>query len=183
MSRAACTPRGRVPIPLEIPFTRCWKLAAKDNTLAIFLQVNTNYKGWWGEGDMLFEVDGNKIVHAPGTEDEYGSTWGFEHTYSYLYSGYLQMDEDKNRMYRWYVANPVRFQRSLRVQIENQGESPRASEIPVDPNNPSKQPPRQDDYTSVVFWYQEGAHPAPALPPYAERVAESWRPTSHSPNK
>jgi hypothetical protein len=125
-----------------------------------YLQVDTKYEDWWGEGDTIFQVDGEKLTHTPGTEDEYGSTWGFEHTYSYLYSGYIQMDDGKNRMYRWYLANPVRFQKSLIVDIQNQRYN-------------GQQTPSQDDYTSVAFWYQEGAHPAPALLPYLERAAES----------
>jgi Protein of unknown function (DUF2961) len=125
-----------------------------------FLQVNTKYEGWWGEGDTIFQVDGEKLTHTPGTEDEYGSTWGFEHTYSYLYSGYIQMDDGKNRMYRWYLMNPVRFQKSLVVDIQNQ-------------RFDGGQTSSQDDYTSVAFWYQEGAHAAPTLLPYAERIAES----------
>jgi hypothetical protein len=126
-----------------------------------FLQVNTAYEGWWGEGDTIVHVDGRPLTHTPGTEDEYGSCWGFSHTYAYMYSGYIQMDEGKNRMYRWYVANPVRFQKSLRVEIQNQRAEGGA------------QVPSRDDYTSVAFWYQEGPHPAPALPPYAERRAPS----------
>lgn len=125
-----------------------------------FLQFNTTYQGWWGEGDTLFDVDGQQYTHSPGTEDEYGSTWEFQHTYSYLYSGYIQMDEGKNRMYRWYLANPVRFQKSLRVDIQDQ-------------RNQNGQIPSSDDITSVAFWYQEGAHPAPPLLPYAERIAPS----------
>lgn len=141
-------------------------IVGKGQYIGNFLEVNSKYAGWWGEGDTIFEIDGEKITHSPGTEDEYGSTWGFEHTFSYLYSGYIQMDEDKNRMYRWYVTNPVRFQRSLRVQIQDQ----RA----VDGQTPSK-----DDFTSVVFWYQDGVHSAPPLPPYAERAAESRGATYH----
>ncbi|HZQ20499.1 MAG TPA: glycoside hydrolase family 172 protein [Terriglobales bacterium] len=125
-----------------------------------FLQVNTNYEGWWGEGDTIFDIDGNKLTHTPGTEDEYGSTWFFEHTYSYVYSGYIQMDEGKNRMYRWYLANPVRFQKSLQVDIQNQ-------------RYQNGQTPSQDDYTSVAFWYQEGAHAAPTILPYRSRIAPS----------
>jgi len=133
----------------------------KGHYIGNFLQVNTKYKGWWGEGDTIFHVDGKALTHTPGTEDEYGSCWGFEHTYSYVYSGYIQMDEGKNRMYRWYIANPVRFQKSLKVEIQNQRAEGGA------------QVPSRDDYTSVAFWYQEGAHPASALPRYAERVAPS----------
>jgi len=136
------------------------ELSGKGHYIGNFLQVNTKYEGWWGEGDTIFHVDGKALTHTPGTEDEYGSCWGFEHTYSYTYSGYIQMDEGKNRTYRWYLANPVRFQESLKVEIQNQ----RAE---------NGQIPSHDDYTSVAFWYQEGAHAAPKLLPYAERVAPS----------
>lgn len=125
-----------------------------------FLQVNTTYEGWWGEGDTLFHVDGEMYTHSPGTEDEYGSAWGFEHPYSYMYSGYIEMAEGENRMYRWYLANPVRFKRSLKVEIQDQ-------------RYQNGQVPSQDDFTSVAFWYQQGAHPAPALPPYGQRIAPS----------
>ena len=49
-----------------------------------FLQVHTQFSGWWGEGDTIFPLDGKPMTHTPGTEDEYGSCWGFEHVYSYL---------------------------------------------------------------------------------------------------
>ncbi len=124
-----------------------------------FLEVATKYQEWWGEGDTIFHVDGAGITHTPGTEDEYGSCWGFDHKYSYIYSGYIQMDDGLNRMYRWYLANPVRFQKSLKVEIQNQRFAG------------GKQVPSHDDYTSVAYWYQEGAHAAPPLPAYAERIA------------
>ena len=38
-----------------------------------FLQVETRFSGWWGEGDTIFHRDGKKITHSPGTEDEYGT--------------------------------------------------------------------------------------------------------------
>jgi hypothetical protein len=63
-------------------------------------------------------------------------------------------------MYRWYLMNPVRFQKSLEVEIQNQ-------------RYQNGQVPSKDDYTSVAFWYQEGAHAAPPLEPYASRVAPS----------
>jgi len=137
------------------------QVRGKGHYIGNFLQVNTKYEGWWGEGDTIFHVDGKLLTHTPGTEDEYGSCWGFEHTYSYMYSGYIQMEEGRNQMYRWYLANPVRFQKSLEVEIQNQRAEGGA------------QVPSRDDYTSVAFWYQKGAHPAPALPPFGERVAPS----------
>jgi|GEM_PF-1297288 len=153
------------------------EIKGKGQYIGNFLQVNTNYRSWWGEGDTIFYIDGKMIRHSPGTEDEYGSTWGFERKFSYLNAGYIQMDDNQNRMYRWYVANPVRFQKSLNVEIENQGAVPLVmwdSFMKAKPDfktNPSSQPSRQDDYTSIAFWYQEGVHPAPDILPFAQRVA------------
>jgi len=125
-----------------------------------FLYVYSRYQGWWGEGDTIFSVDGRAVTHTPGTEDEYGSCWEFGHTYSYLDSGYIQMDNGRHRMYRWYAANPARFHGSLKVQIQNQ----RFAD--------GRQTPSRDDYTSVAFWYQEGALGV-TLQPFAERIAPS----------
>jgi hypothetical protein len=126
-----------------------------------FLQVNSQYKGWWGEGDTIFTIDSKRMTHTPGTEDEYGSCWAFEHTYSYRFSGYLRMAGGKNRMYRWYVANPVRFRDSLTVDIQ----SYRFED--------HKQVPSSDDYTSVAYWYQTEPHRSFSLQPFHERVAPS----------
>ena len=65
-----------------------------------FLQVNSNYEGWWGEGDTIFEVDGKSVTHTPGTEDEYGSAWRFGHNYSHLYSGYRALKQLKTKRLR-----------------------------------------------------------------------------------
>ncbi len=124
-----------------------------------FLQVHTQFSGWWGEGDTIFLLDAKPMTHTPGTEDEYGSCWGFDHTYSYLYSGCLQMEKGDHRMYRWYLPNPVRFQQSLKVQIQNQHTDGTPATADA------------DDYTSVAFWYQQEPHPTFTLQPFAERTA------------
>jgi hypothetical protein len=140
------------------------QIDGKGHYVGNILQVRTNYAGWWGEGDTIMTVDGHKFTHSPGTEDEYGSTWaGWQIglLYSRAYVGNIQMETGKNRLYRWYVPDPVRFQKSLTVEIQNQ----RA----VD----GKQIDSSDDYTSVAFWYEDGAHPAPELPAYVTRIAAS----------
>jgi hypothetical protein len=127
-------------------------------------QMRTNYAGWWGEGDTIFTIDGKKTTHSPGTEDEYGSTWAAWQIgllYSQAYVGNIQMETGKNRLYRWYIPDPVRFQKSLSVDMQNQ----RALN--------GKQVDSSDDYTTVAFWYQNGATPAPDLPAYAIRIADS----------
>jgi len=122
-----------------------------------FLRVTTRNKGWWGEGVTFFHLDGKTMVHTAGTEDEYGSCWGFLKTFSYPYCGYLQNQGGTSQMYRWYVTNPVRFQESLKVEIQSlhnflQG---------------------YDDFTSVAFWYQEEPHQPFTLQPFEERTAPS----------
>jgi hypothetical protein len=63
-------------------------------------------------------------------------------------------------MYRWYLANPVRFAKSLKVEIQNQHTNGTPTTIDA------------DDYTSIAYWYQEGPH-ATSLQPFAERTAPS----------
>lgn len=152
--------------PTESSMHTLLEVRGRGHYVGNFLQVFSNFKSWWGEGDTIFHVDGKKITHTPGTEDEYGSCWGFEHTYSYMYSGYLEgcapgktPHQGDNRMYRWYVANPVRFQKSLQVEIQNQ-------------RYDGGQIPSREDYTSVAFWYQDRAGPV-ALQPFPQRVAAS----------
>ena len=103
-----------------------------------------------------------KITHTPGTEDEYGACWGFGNTYSYLYSGYLQNEKGDNRMYRWYLPNPVRFRESLKVEIQNQHD------------NGTPTTTDADDYTSIAYWYQES--------PQSGRLAATLRGT-HRPEQ
>jgi len=148
-----------------------------------FLQANTVSDGWWGEGMAIFNVDGTTQVHAPGTEDEYGATWDFRNTFSTPYTGYIQMDDHKNRMYRWYLPNPVRFRKSLRVLIQSlnvPGEfktmQPRSDKNYL--KGKEGLPNGGADFTSVAFWYQDGAHAAPPILPYPERIAETRSATS-----
>ena len=65
-------------------------------------------------------------------------------------------------MYRWYVANPVRFRESLKVEIQS---------VFVPRNAPFR--PGSDDFTSVAFWYQAEPHQAFALQSFSDRTAPS----------
>ena len=57
-------------------------------------------------------------------------------------------------MYRFYVNDPVRFQKSIRVTVEH-GHA----------NN------LENDYTSTAFWYQKDPHKAfPSMPSAQERL-------------
>ena len=130
-----------------------------------FLHINTRFDGWWGEGDTVFQVDGKSITHSPGTEDEYGACWfpDFGVRFSTPTCGYLRNErKGQSLMYRWYLPNPVRFQKSLKVEIQNQHN-----------NGSPTTDVEADDYTSIAYWYQDGPHAAATLQPFAERTAPS----------
>ena len=140
------------------------RIEGKGQYVGIIFQMRTNYPGWWGEGDTIFTVDQKKFTHSPGTEDEFGSAWAawqIGKLYNQPFVGNIQMETGKNRLYRWYIPDPVRFQRFLSVDLQNQRGAF------------GKQIDSSDDYTSVAFWYQEGAHAAPELMPYTARIAPS----------
>ena len=120
---------------------------------------------WFGEGDTIFHLDGKTFAHTPGTEDEYGSCWEKPDwkTFASPYCGHPLNENGVNRMYRWYVANPVRFQQGLKVEIQNQHDNVNATK-----------PDEADDYTSVAFWYQEGARKIAPLPSFEERTRASF---------
>jgi hypothetical protein len=65
-------------------------------------------------------------------------------------------------MFRWYLANPVRFQESLKVEIQS---------IFTPGNDPFRA--GADDFTSVAFWYQEEPHQSFGLQSFAGRTAPS----------
>jgi hypothetical protein len=131
---------------------------------SILQAVSKSPAVWFGEGDTIFHLDGKTAGHTPGTEDEYGSCWEDPNwrTFASPYCGHVLNQTGVNRMYRWYVANPVRFQESLKVEIQNQHDNgtPTSSDA--------------DDYTSVAFWYQEGARKVVALPTFRERMAKAF---------
>ena len=138
--------------------------SGKGHYVGNLLQVHSSFSGWFGEGDTIFHRDGSTMTHTPGTEDEYGSCWegpGWN-TFAHLYCGHILNWDGENRMYRWYVANPVRFRESLKVEIQNSHDNVKLTTAED-----------ADDYTSVAFWYQEEPHRPIILAPFAERTAAS----------
>lgn len=116
---------------------------------------------WFGEGDEKFYIDGDSIptIQGTGTEDFALHAWGFRQPTTYPYCGVpilfgeYRMVGWKMSMYRWHIIEPVSFKKSLRVEIENAGwitEDELAEGV-----TPSFVE-RNDDYSSVAFWYQTG---------------------------
>ena len=76
---------------------------------------------------------------------------------------YFKPDGDRRYgEYRWHVLDPVRFQRDLKVTIQNLGwKGATATKILGD----ATYLPLHDNLSSVAYWYQAEPHaPFPRLP-------------------
>lgn len=130
------------------------------NFAGYFLNVDNLAGGWYGEGDDMIFIDGEgwpPSFHGTGTEEIFGGGACPNSEYAGPYTGFYLIGnpdyQGKVSMYRWYVADPIHFQKSIRVTIEH-GHA----------NNFA------NDYSSTAFWYQAEPHaPFPPLPPAKDR--------------
>jgi hypothetical protein len=125
----------------------------------IFLQVNNIQGGWYGEGDDMVFIDDDTwppSIHGTGSEEVFGGGACPDKEYAGPYHGFLHVEnkggdtfKGLNAMYRWYVHDPVRFQKRVRHTIEH-----------------GHCNDYENDYASVAYWYQSEPHGAfPTLPP------------------
>jgi hypothetical protein len=110
------------------------------------------------EGDEIYTIDGESRGQGTGTEDYFNSGWYFdEGPFAGAFHGLIIKDDTLGRIvaYRWHLADPIPFHRSLRLTIEHGTEN---SEVA--------------DYATMAYWYQTEPHaPLPPLPaPAARRV-------------
>lgn len=129
--------------------------------------------GWFGEGDDMFYVDGEKTasIQGTGSEDYFNDAWGL-HVVEGEYTG-VPVSEGMGlgariTAYRWHLVDPVPFTTSLKVEIEHKGWTYR-------PDGKVKTAfgERTDLITSVAFWYQKGiAADQPPLPYGSARLPQ-----------
>jgi hypothetical protein len=138
------------------------------------LSVRARSPMWFGEGDDKFYVDGEKTpgLWGTGTEDYVGNAWGMgTGTYPYfgvpILEGEFGMVGYRTSVYRWHLPDPVRFTRSLRVEIEDAGWITK-DELKEGVHEGFVE--RNDDFASVAFWYQAGQpRRFASVPPAAQR--------------
>jgi len=66
----------------------------------------------------------------------------------------LYQSQTRFGLYRWHIADPVRFQKDMKVTIQALGCRSGGRYLPL-----------QDDIASVAYWYQAEPHAAfPKLP-------------------
>jgi hypothetical protein len=130
---------------------------------------------WFGEGDAKFYIDGDKkpAIQGTGTEDYFLMAWGLnESLFPYFGCTYMSTDFEnlgtEYCLYRWHVADPVRFTKSLRFEIEHTGW---ITEDETTTGKVEGHVEREDDMATVAFWYQVGQPKRfTTLPPLAQRL-------------
>lgn len=123
------------------------------------LSVRTRSPAWFGEGDEKIYIDGEKdaSIWGTGTEDYFLSAWGLQTTNT-PYFGTPYFDQwgivgGHTSAYRWHINDPIVFSKGIKVTIEHFGwMSP--DENPDYKSHSWNE--REDDYSSVAFWYQAG---------------------------
>lgn len=115
---------------------------------------------WIGEGDDMIFIDGEEFpptLHGTGTEDYFNTAYCPTQEYCAPYHGIILAEKEnwkgRTTYYRYHIQDPVTFEKSIRVTIE-QGH-----------NNQ-----RDDDWSSTAYWYQTEPHAKFGLPPVEERM-------------
>lgn len=151
-------------------------IKGKGHYVGTYLAWNVNNNGWWGEGEIKFFMDGDAefpTINGTGTEDYFCGSYNFENQktkqyqeFSTAYAGLHQVirpnglyqSQQSFGMYRWHILDPVRFEKDLKITIQDLGW-----------RHNGKYYGQQSDISSVVFWYQREPHAAfPALPAKAD---------------
>lgn len=147
----------------------------KGHFVGTVMSVRTRSPGWFGEGDEKIYIDGEKeaSIWGTGTEDYFLSAWGLKSGMNTPYFGTVFFDQwgivgGHTSAYRWHLADPIVFEKSIRVTIEHYGW------ISPDENKERRAHSwneREDDFTSVAYWYQTDIpKPADETPPAGERI-------------
>jgi hypothetical protein len=145
-------------------------IRGKGQYVGTYLAWGVRNNGWWGEGEIKFYIDGDTkfpTINGTGTEDYFCGSYDFEVNHQYnefstAYSGLPQVirpdglyrSQERFGLYRWHIMDPVRFDKSLRVTIQDLGWKSNGAYLV-----------QHSDISSTVFWYQTEPHaPFPKLP-------------------
>jgi len=165
-NRQSCTVLGEDYVVVD-------NIKGQGQYIGTFIALSTLQRYWWGEGEMKFYIDGDRdypTICGTGMEDYFGGSWSFanhdqgrmvEQTYSTAHLGYpyySKCDElvvnpyhnddcpPMRSFYRWHIKDPIFFEEDLRVTLQ---------QIGVSHNGLFE---RQDDVSSVAYWYQTEPH-------------------------
>ena len=156
------------PLPYKQDYTILDNVRGKGQYVGTYMAWGVNNCGWWGEGEIKFFLDGDQdypTICGTGTEDYFCGSYDFDVEGHYTefctpYSGLsrvirpdgLYQSQQRFSLYRWHIADPIRFDENLRVTIQALGWRKGGRYLPL-----------QDDIASVAYWYQ--TLPAEKFPP------------------
>jgi hypothetical protein len=149
-------------------------IKGKGQFVGVYLAWGVNNNGWWGEGEIKFYLDGDTkfpTICGTGTEDYFCGSYNFDRNGKYTefctpYSGLVQVirpdgtykSQQRFGLYRWHIADPIRFEKDLRITIQDLGW-----------HQGGRYLPQQSDMSSVCFWYQTNPHASyPKFPGWKE---------------
>lgn len=114
---------------------------------------------WWGEGDDMIWIDDDDAwppsLHGTGGEDYFSQGWGMQNN-AFPFAGSIIHESDIPNFqvsYRWHLADPVRFQRRIKVTMEHG----HANHL-------------RDDWATTVYWYQTLPGPKLDIQPVEQRI-------------
>ena len=165
------------PVPFKENYVLVDSIQGKGQYVGTYMAYGSYRNGWWGEGEIKFYMDGDTkfpTICGTGTEDYFCGSYNFETRqkiagievakyteFTNPYSGLAQVISgdglynvsQRFGLYRWHIADPIRFDQNLKVTIQDLGWKN------------GHLYPLKDDISTVVFWYQVDPHnPFPKLP-------------------
>lgn len=153
-------------------YTLIDNIKGKGHYVGTYIAWGVNNNGWWGEGEIKFFMDNDNAfptICGTGTEDYFCGSYNFENKKTHQYQEFstpyaglhqvirpdaLYQSQQRFGMYRWHIMDPIRFEKSLKVTIQDLGWRSEGRYLP-----------QQSDISSVVYWYQAEPHTSfPKLP-------------------
>jgi Protein of unknown function (DUF2961) len=147
-------------------------IKGKGQYVGVYLAWGVHNNGWWGEGEIKFYIDGDTqfpTICGTGTEDYFCGSYDFdtnkknqagvsESNYTEFctpYSGLCQVIRDDGHynvmqrfgLYRWHIMDPVRFDKDLKITIQDLGW-----------HKGGRYLAQKSDISSVCYWYQAEPH-------------------------
>ena len=145
------------------PFTIVEGIKGKGQYVGTYLAWQVNNNGWWGEGEIKFFMDGDgefPTICGTGAEDYFCGSYNFDRNgqyteFSTAYAGLHQVirpdgvykSNQRFGLYRWHITDPIRFEKDLKVTIQDLGW-----------RGDGRYLAQKSDIASVAFWYQAEPH-------------------------
>ena len=142
----------------------------KGQYVGTYMAIGVNNNGWWGEGEIKFFLDGDTTfptIAGTGTEDYFCGSYNFDRggQYTPFSTPYAELhqvikpdgtykSQQAFGMYRWHIMDPIRFDKDLKINIQDLGW-----------RSGGRYYPQQSDIATVAYWYQREPHARfPKLP-------------------